>query len=361
VIMKAAVCYEFGKPLVVEDVDLDPPQKGEVRVRIATTSICHTDIHAIRGELPAKTPFIAGHESAGYVEEVGEGVTLVKPGDAVVVSLLISCGRCLYCRTGRPHMCEAKWPLDTESRLHNKRGQSLGHMFRTATFAEYVIVYESQAVPIPQSMPMDRAALLACGVITGFGAVVNRARVRPLESVAVIGIGGVGLNSVQGAAFSGADPIIAVDVLDNKLEAAQAFGATHTVNARQEDAVKAVQKLTSGRGADYVFVTVGSTVAIEQGFAMSAPRGTTVIVGLPPMKDKLSLSPFDFILAERVLTGSCMGTSNLSVDIPRLVALYQEGRLKLDELITGRYSLEQINEAIEYVERGEALRNVIMF
>jgi S-(hydroxymethyl)glutathione dehydrogenase/alcohol dehydrogenase len=361
VMMKAAVCYEFGKPLVIEDVDIDPPQKGEVKVRLNTTAVCHSDIHDIRGDFGGELPFVAGHESAGYVEEVGENVTLVKPGDPVVVSLLASCGRCFYCMTGRPHMCEAEWPLDKESRLRGKRGQSLRKMVKVGGFAEYVIVAESQAVPVPKDMPLDRAALLACGVITGFGAVVNRAQVEPRSSVIVVGTGGVGLNSVQGAAISGAYPVIAVDVSDSKLEAAREFGATHTVNAGRKDAIEAVKQLTSGRGADYVFVTVGSTAAMRQGFLMSAPRGMTVMVGLPPAGESLTFSPFEFIKDERTLTGSFMGTTRLRVEIPQLVALYQAGQLKLDELITGRYPLEQINEAIESVERGEALRNVIVF
>jgi S-(hydroxymethyl)glutathione dehydrogenase/alcohol dehydrogenase len=359
--MKAAVCYEFGKPLVVEEVDMDPPQKGEVKVRLVATAICHSDIHALKGEFRNNTPLVAGHESAGHVAEVGEGVTSVKPGDGVIVSLLASCGRCRYCHRGLPHLCEAQWPLKKESRLRNQKGQRLNVMAKVGSFAESVIVDQSQLVKIPQDMPMDRAALLACGVITGFGAVVNHAQVKPLSSVVVVGIGGVGLNAVQGAAFSGAQPIIAVDRLDNKLEAARTFGATHTINAGQEDAIKAVQQLTSGRGADYVFVTVGSAAALEQGFAMSSRRGMTVIVGLPPAKESMSLSPYDLVAGERTLTGCWMGSTRLSLDIPRLVALYQAGRLKLDELITDRYPLEQINQAIEAVERGEALRNVIIF
>lgn len=357
--MKAAVCYEFGKPLVVEEVDIDPPQKGEVKVRLGATAICHSDIHVIRGAWGGKLPIVPGHESAGYIEELGENVTSVKPGDTVVVSLLASCGRCLYCVTGRPHLCEARWPLNRESRLRNKRGQSLTHMTRTATFAEHAIVHESQVVPVPREMPIDRAALLACGVITGFGAVVNRARVEPLSSVVVVGTGGVGLNSVQGAAYSGAYPIIAVDISDSKLEAARAFGATHTVNASDKDAVTKVQQLTEGRGADYVFVTVGIAAAVQQGFAMSGPRGMTVVVGIPPRVETITLPPY--LPGERMLTSSSMGTTRLSVDVPKLVALYQAGRLKLDELITARYPLEQINEAIESVEKGQALRNVIMF
>lgn len=358
--MKAAVCYEFGKPLVIEDVNLEPPQKGQVKVKLAATAVCHSDIHALRGELPGVLPIVAGHESSGYVEEVGEGVISVKPGDPVVVSLISSCGECLYCRTGFPHLCETQMPLAKNSPLTNKNGQRLTNLFRTATLAEYSVIDKSQVVKIPPEMPMDRAALLGCGVITGFGSVLNRAQVKPLSSVVVIGIGGVGLNSVQGAAFSGAYPVIAVDVLDSKLKAAMDFGATHTVNAKQGDPIEEVKKLTSGRGADYVFITVGNCAAISQGVQMCARRGTTVVIGLPSVKDSLTLPPFDFIGPEKVLTGSFMGSTNLQVDIPKLVTLYQAGKLKLDELITKRYPLEQVNEAIEAVERGEALRNVIM-
>lgn len=359
--MKAAICYEFGKPLVVEEVDIDTPQKGEVKVKLAATAICHSDIHDIRGELGGEVPFIGGHESAGYVDEVGEGVTSVKTGDTVVVSLLSSCGNCRYCRTGRPHMCSAMWPLEKESRIRGKKGQYIRKSVRVGGFAEYVIVHESQLVKVPGDMPMDRAALLACGVITGFGAVVNRAKVEVLSSCVIIGTGGVGLNAVQGAAISGAYPIIAVDISDEKLKAAKEFGATHTVNSAKKDAVEAVRELTDGVGADYVFVTVGSVAAILQGVNMSGPRGMTVIVGLPKFTDTITLSPLFFIKDERVLTGSYMGTTNLQADIPRMIELYKAGILKLDELITGRYSLDQINEAIESVEKGEALRNVIMF
>jgi len=359
--MKAAVCYEFSKPLVVEEVDIDPPQKGEIKVRIAATAVCHSDIHAIKGDRPIRPPFVPGHESAGYVEEVGENVTSVKPGDTVVVSLLFSCGQCIYCHTGRPNLCEARRPLDTESRLLNKQGQRLAHFAHTASFAEYTIVDQSQVVKIPGEMPMDRASLLACGFITGFGAVVNYAQVKPLSSVVVIGIGGVGLSSVQGAVISGAYPVIAVDMLDAKLSAAKDFGATHTVNAGKCDAVNAVQQLTAGRGADYVFVAVGSTAAIQQGLSMSCNGGTTIVLGLPPLKDSLSIPPTDLVFKEKVLKGCNMGATRFSVDIPKLVELYLAGRLKLDELITNRYPLEQINEAIASVERGEALRNVVIF
>lgn len=356
--MKAAVCYEYTKPLVIEDIDIAPPEKGEVKVKLAATAVCHSDIHALRGELPFPLPTVGGHESSGYVEEVGEGVTKVKAGDRVVVSLLSACGKCLYCTTGRTHQCEAEWPRDP---YKNKKGDSLSQMFNTGTFAEYTIVDQSQVVEIPDDMPMDRAALLACGVITGFGAVTNRAQPEVMSSCAVIGVGGVGLNSVQGAALSGAYPVIAVDINDDKLEAAKSFGATHTVNSKSTDGIEEVKKLTGGRGADYVFVTVGSTAAMEQGFGMSARCGMTVMVGLPNVKDSLTFSVFPFIKDERVLTGSFMGTTHLETEIPKLVNLYQAGVLKLDELISNRYPLEKINQAIDEVMKGEVLRNVIVF
>ncbi len=359
--MKAAVCYEFGKPLVIEEVDLDPPKRGEVKVRVAATAVCHSDIHDIKGELPGKLPFVSGHETAGYVDEVGEGVTSVKPGDPVVVSLLKSCGRCFFCVTGLPHLCEARMAPPGAPALRTRTGQPLVQKGGVAGFAQYVLVNESQVMVVPKEMPLDRAALLACGVITGFGAVVNRARVKPFQSVVVMGAGGVGINAIQGAAYAGAYPVIAVDVLEAKMKTAMNFGATHTVNARRDDAVDVVKKLTAGRGADYVFITVGSVAAIRQGISMSGPRGNTVVIGLPPVKDMLSISPLELIGAEKTISGGFMGSTNLKVDIPRLVALYQSGRLKLDELITARYPLERINEAIASTEKGEALRNVIVF
>ena len=359
--MKAAICYEFNKPLVIEDIIISPPQRGEVKVRLAATAICHSDIHDMRGDLPGTLPFVGGHECAGYVEQIGADVSSVKVGDPVVVSLLSPCGKCDFCVSGFPHLCQTVWPLDKESRICTKGGQQLAAKVKIGGFAEYVVVEESQLVKIPKDMPMDRAALLACGVITGFGAVVNRMEVKALSSVVVIGTGGVGLNAIQGAAFVGAYPVIAVDVADNKLEAARAFGATHTVNGMKEDAIKSVKQLTSGIGAQYVFVTVGSVSAIRQGFSMTGPRGNAIIVGLPPAKDSLTLSPLEFIKDERTLTGGFMGSTKPSIDIPRLVALYQAGQLKLDELVTGRYPLEKINEAIDSVEAGKALRNVIVF
>lgn len=358
--MKAAVCYEFGKPLIVEDLTIDPPQHNEVKVKLAATAICHSDVHLVRGEWGGELPVVAGHESAGVIAEVGEGVVGLQPGDHVVVSLLRSCGRCFYCTTGAPYLCSGIFALDTQSRLHNQRGEPIHHGIRTASFAEYAIVDQTQCVKIPAEIPLDSASLLACGVITGLGAVTNTARIAPRSSVAVIGVGGVGLNSIQGAALSGARLVIAIDLLENKLAAARSFGATHTVNAKQEDAVAAVQALTAQQGVDYAFVTVGNTMAVNQAFALIRPGGMVVVVGLPEANATASL-PIHHLISERHVVGSPMGSTRLSVDVPRLVELYQQGKLKLDELITRRYPLAQINEAIESMERGEALRNVIVF
>jgi S-(hydroxymethyl)glutathione dehydrogenase/alcohol dehydrogenase len=359
--MKAAVCYEFGTPLVIEDIDIAAPGKGEVGVRVVATAVCHSDIHDIKGEMPGPVPFVAGHETAGYVDEVGPGVASVKVGDPVVVSLLASCGECYYCITALPHLCTARFDTPSSPRLHNKKGQALSQRGSIGGFAEYVLVNESQVIPVPEDIPLDRAALLACGVTTGFGGVVNRAQVRPFQSVVIIGAGGVGINAIQGAAYSGAYPVIVVDTLESKMKLAMEFGATHMVSARKDDAADTVRHLTSGRGADYVFVTVGSIAAIRQGMAMTAQRGTTVLIGLPPANEQLCFSPLEIIPTEKNLIGGFMGAANLKVDIPNLVAMYQNGDLKLDEIITGRYPLDRINEAIESTERGEGLRNVIMF
>ncbi len=359
--MKAAVCYEFGKPLVVEEIDIDPPKAGEIKVRVAACSICHSDVHLIRGDWGNETPLVAGHEAAGIVEETGPGVTGVKTGDHVVVTLIRSCGRCYFCTIGRPYNCEATFALQTESRLRNKDGVSIAHGIKTAAFAEYCVVDQSQVVKIPPELSLECASLLACGVITGLGSVTNTAGVEARSRVAVVGAGGVGVNAIQGAVLSGASMIIAVDLREDKLESARAFGATHTVNAKTEDVVARVKEITEGRGADYAFATVGSPAAIAQALDMVHVGGTTVIVGMPPLDNKLfSVDAHEITCGRRVL-GSNMGSTRLVVDVPRLVDLYNEGRLKLDELITGRYPLEQINEAIESMERGEALRNVIVF
>ena len=361
--MRAAICYEFNKPLIIEDgVTVDAPGKGEVKVKVAVTAVCHSDLHFIKGEIPFKLPGLAGHEISGYIDEVGDGVTAFKPGDTVVVGTVTSgCGQCYYCKIGLSHYCQDKRPPGP-GRHMNKQGQRIGTMAGpSGGFAEYTTVPQTMVTKIPSDMPLDKAALLACGVTSGFGAVVNRAQVKPYSSVVVMGTGGVGLNAIQGAVFSGADPIIAVDLLDNKLEAARKFGATHTVNSKTEkDPVAAVKAMTSGRGADYVFVTVGSLDALRQGFSMAGPRGMVVVIGI--MQGNLAaFMPMEFIMSEKILTGCGGGSIKPGIDIPALVSLYKEGRLKLDELITARYPLERINEAIESLDKGQALRNLIIF
>lgn len=359
--MKAAVCYEFDKPLVIEDIQMSEPRVGEVKVRVAATAICHSDIHDIKGELGGPLPFVGGHETSGYVEEIDPGVTSVKAGDPVMVSMLASCGVCYYCRTGQPHLCVDKFKEPDEPRLHTGKGDVLTQKGNVGGFSEYVLVDQSQIMKIPANMPLDRAALLSCGVITGFGAVVNRTQVKAFQSVVVTGVGGVGVNAIQGAAYVGAYPIIAVDVLDDRMALAKKFGATHTVNAKREDATEEIWKLTDGRGADYVFVTVGSVAAMKQGLGMSGTRGTTVLIGLPNFQDQFCFSPLEIIPNEKNIIGGFMGATNLALDIPNLINMYQNGQLKLDELITGRYPLEKINEAIESTEKGEGLRNVLIF
>ncbi len=359
--MKAAVCYEFGQPLIVEEIDIDPPQPGEVKVKMAATAICHSDVHVVRGEWGGKVPVVAGHESAGIIAEVGQGVTALRPGDYVVVSMLRSCGRCPDCAGGAPHLCSGSFALDSQCRLHSQRGQAIYHGLKTASFAEYAIVDQSQCVKIPGDIRPESAALLGCGVITGVGAVINTARVAPGSRVAVIGAGGVGLNSIQGAVLAEANMIIAVDQVEDKLTVARAFGATHTVNGGAEDPVKAVRALSEGMGVDYAFVTVGSVPALNQAFKMIRRGGSVVAVGLPEVTATLDLKVHSLVGGERRILGSYMGSTRLSTDVPRLVELYRQGRLKLDELISRRYSLEQINEAITTMEGGAALRNVIVF
>jgi S-(hydroxymethyl)glutathione dehydrogenase / alcohol dehydrogenase len=375
--MKAAVSYGYGQPLVIEDVDIDPPENGEVKVRIAAAGICHSDIHDFKGEHgKANFPASGGHEAAGWVEEVGKGVTCVKAGDPVMVTMVtMGCGECGNCVAGKPFICERKGAglapvadfkgLSAPGRLVNKKGQRLTQMGGPimAAFAEYTTVPQQALVKIPGDMRMDSASLLSCGVISGYGAVFHHARVPALSSVAVIGSGGVGLNVIQSAKIAGAYPIIAVDILDNKLETARAFGATHTINSRKEDPIVAALKITGGKGVEFAFVVVAGTKILRQAFLMTSFRGMTVILGHGFNEPLSDFQPTDFVGTDRILTGVAMGGTrlNIRVDIPKIIELYQAGIYKLDELITAHYKLEQINEAMRAVEEGKALRNVIMF
>jgi S-(hydroxymethyl)glutathione dehydrogenase/alcohol dehydrogenase len=359
--MKAAVCPRFGEPLRIEDVAVDAAGLGEVGVAIAACAICHSDIHFMDGAWGGVLPAVYGHEAAGVVDEVGPGVARLAPGDHVIVTLIRSCGGCFFCSSGEPTLCEADFPRGAEGPLRADDGRAIHQGLKTGAFAERVVVDQSQVVPVPPDMPHDAASLLACGVITGVGAVVNTARVQPLSGVVVIGSGGVGLNAVQGARLCGAQPIIAIDLAPAKLEAALAFGATHAIGPEQGDIQGAVRGLTGGRGADYAFVTAGAKAAIEQGLGLLRRGGTLVVVGMPASGVTVAYEPGGLANDGQRILGSKMGSTRLRVDVPKLVELYRQRRLKLDELISGRYPLAAINEAVAAVRRGEALRNVIVY
>lgn len=358
--MRAAVCRVFGEPLSIEEVRLAAPNAGELGVTLAACAICQSDIHYLQGAWGGTLPAVYGHEAAGVVTDVGAGVEGFAVGDHVVVTLIRSCGTCDTCSRGEAVLCETQFPLDERSPLTGLDGTSIAQGIRTGAFAEQVVVHASQAVAVPAGIPFDRAALLACGVITGFGAAVNTARVRPGSSVVVVGTGGVGLNAVQGAAFAGASTIIAVDPAEAKRTAAEAFGATHTADSGRGDVVERVAALTGGRGADYVIVTVGAQRAVEQGPLLLRRGGTMVIVGMPA-SGVASIDPGQIANEGQRILGSKMGSSRIVDDIPKLASLYLEGRLRLDELISGRYPLGQINEAIASASNGTTIRNVIVF
>ena len=359
--MRAAVCRAFGESLKIEELDLAPPEGREIRVRIKACAICHSDVLLIGGAWGGDLPAVFGHEAAGVVAEVGPLVTGIEPGSHVVVTLIRSCGSCVFCAAGQPVFCETTFRLDRSGPLTDGSGVSVRQGLRTGAFAEEVVVEASQAVAIPKHVPLDVASLLACGVITGAGAVMNTAAVEAGSSVVVIGTGGVGLNAVQGAAILGAREIVAIDVSDDKLAAAAAFGATRTVNSSREDPLEVVAAATGGRRADYVFVAVGAAAAIQQGLGLMRRGGTTVIVGMPASGVMSEFDPVGLADDGQRIVGSKMGAARIQIDIPNLLTLYGQGRLKLDELITGRYALDEINDAVASVVRCEALRNVVVF
>ena len=358
---RAAVCREFGQKLSIEDIELADPGRGEVRVKMKACAICHSDIFYVDGAWGGDLPAVYGHEAAGIIDAVGAGVHRVKPGDHVIATLIRNCGFCASCAGGSPVFCEEVFPLDEATPLHGGNGEPLVHGMRTGAFAEHAVVDQSQVAKIPDDIAFDSAALIACGVITGFGAVVNTANVRTGASVVVIGCGGVGLNSVQGARIAGAQPIIAIDIADAKLEAARAFGATHVVNAKTENVVERINELTAGRKVDFAFVTVGIGGAAEQAISLLRKNGAAVLVGMPPNGVTARFDPGWIADDGQRILGSKMGSARLPLDVPKIIELYREGRLKLDELISGRYPLDQINEAIASSRSGAALRNVIVF
>jgi S-(hydroxymethyl)glutathione dehydrogenase / alcohol dehydrogenase len=366
--MRAAVLRETGRAREVEEVEIAEPGEREVLVRMVASGVCHSDYHVVQGDwVDVALPIVLGHEGAGIVEAVGAGVRRVAPGDAVVLSWMPTCGDCRFCRAGRPQLCATAFALahrnvlfDGTTRLRSKR-EPLFSFLAVGSFGEYAVVPEGGAVPITEDVPLDRAAVVGCAVATGFGAATNTVRIPTGASSVVLGCGGVGLSVVQGCAAQSADPVIAVDLDDEKLALARRLGASHTINAAPVDPVAAVAQLTEGCGADFVFEAIGLKATLEQALAMLAPGGTAVVVGLTPDGVKIEVDPTSFSGFEHKLVGSNYGSCNPALDFPKLLQLYQRGRLDLDALITRRLELDDINDAFADMARGEGVRTVITY
>lgn len=364
---KAAVLFEVGQKLEIRDVDVQQPQAGEVLVKMAAGGICHSDLHVMTGHLVASLPAILGHEGSGIVAEVGAGVTSVKPGDHVIPLWRLSCGVCEYCSDGRPALCSEGTQIRMTGRLLDGTtrftldGKEIKHFAGVSSFSEYSVIPARAVLKIPEDFPLDRAALLGCAVITGVGAVFNCAKVKPGSSVAVFGAGGIGLNIIQGAAIAGAEKIIAVDILPNKLMFAKQFGATHTLDGSTGNTVEQIKALTDGKGVEYAFEAIGLPATMRQAYDSLKKRGMAVVVGVTPMTAEVSVPVMTLVYEERILTGSVYGSSRPSIDIPKLIALYRQGKLKLDELLTRRYPFAEINAAYAALERGEGARSVVTF
>jgi S-(hydroxymethyl)glutathione dehydrogenase/alcohol dehydrogenase len=361
---RAAVLYQPNTPMVIEELDIDDPHEGEVLVKVAAAGVCHSDYHVMKGEWSSPMPVVLGHEGAGVVERVGTGVKNVKAGDHVVLNFRPNCGWCPHCVRGRPVLCLGSETPRTEmfsggTRI-SRNGEAVHLFARTSCFSEYAVVQESGAVPIRHDMPLTRAALIGCSVMTGVGAVTNTARVEPGSKVVVLGCGGVGLNCVQGAVLAGADQIVAVDILQGKLDYAREFGATDLVNASNQDPVAVVQELTGG-GADYAFVAVGHSETIRQAYESICPGGVTVVVGMAPEDDEVTINALSLPRNEKVLMGSYYGSARPWIDLPRLVDLYMSKRLRVDELVTRTYTLDEINVAYDALAQGDVARSIIDF
>jgi len=359
--MKAAVVWKHGEPITIEEVTVFKPKSREVLVNTAFAGICHSDLHIHDGTYPHPLPYIPGHEASGIVEAVGEDVTYVKPGDHVVGCLSVFCGTCPQCVTGHPNLCEStdiKLPWGA-ARRYSLNGEIVHQSSSLSAFAEQMLVHENAVVKISRDVPLDRAALVGCGVLTGVGAVIHAAKVEPGATVVVIGCGGVGLSVVSGARIAGAGRIIAIDRLDSKLELAKSLGATETINATSCDPVEQVIAMTGG-GAQYAFEALGIKPTAEQAFAMLRPGGTATILGMfkPGMKLELEAS---FFIKDRKIQGSSMGSNRFRVDIPNLLNFYQQGRLDLDRLISNRIRLDDINEGFKSLSEGTPVRQLIDF
>ncbi len=360
----AAVLYEVGKPVVVEDVEVLEPGPHEVLVRWVANGVCHSDLHVVTGDYPHPLPVVLGHEAAGVVERVGPGVETMAPGDHVCSSYIPSCGKCWYCINGQPTMCalrdKPRWfMLDGTSRFR-RDGQPLHHFLQVSGYATHSVVLEESVIPIRKDAPLDVVCLVSCAVLAGAGPVFNRARVRPGASVAVWGCGGVGLNTIQAARLCGAAKIIAVDVVRQKLAWAEEFGATHVVDASAEDPVARVQSLSGMGGVDFAFEVVGTQRTIEQAFLSLHRGGTCVIVGICPAGTRISVDPM-LLVQQRILTGSSFGGGHQRTDVPMLIDLYMTGKYKLEELISRRLGLGELNHAFNLMLQGEVKRSVIVY
>jgi S-(hydroxymethyl)glutathione dehydrogenase/alcohol dehydrogenase len=359
--MKAAVFYGPGKPLEVEEIRIDDPGPREVLIRTAAAGVCHSDLHFVLGSYPFQAPAVLGHESAGVVEAVGEQVRYVAPGDHVITCLSAFCGSCEYCLEGRPSLCRGAGidRAEDEAPRLSKNGEPVHQFAHLSSFAERILTHEHAVVKIRDDMPLDRAAVIGCGVTTGAGAVLRTARVEPGKTVVVIGCGGVGLSCINGAEIAGAGRIIAVDRVASKLELARRFGATDAVDAGAGDPVAQVRELTGG-GVHYAFEAIGLKETAEQAWRMLRRGGTATVIGMIPLGQRVELHGIDF-LQEKRIQGSTMGSNRFRVDMPRYVDFYLSGRLRLDELISRRIPLEQINEAMDALQTGEVARQVVTF
>lgn len=364
--MGAARPYADSRPLAIETVTLDPPGAGEVLVAVKAAGLCHSDLSVINGDRPRPMPMALGHEAAGVVEAVGPGVDDLAPGDHVVMVFMPSCGHCQPCAGGRPALCEPGAAANGKGellgggiRLHGSEGE-LHHHLGCSAFADRAVVSRRSLVKVPPDLPFEHAALFGCAILTGVGAVVNTAQVRAGQSVAVVGLGGVGLASVLGALASGASPIVAVDLSEDKLALARSLGPVLTVNAADADAVEQVRALTGG-GAEVVLEMAGSVRALEAAWKMTRRGGTTVTAGLPPPEAALAVNVVSLVAEERTLKGSYIGTAIPSRDIPRYIGLFREGRLPVDRLLTGVVALDDINAAFDDLHAGKAVRTVIRF
>ncbi len=360
--MQAAVMRANNAPLEIEEVEIDDPGPGEVLLKTAASGICHSDLHVIEGGLPMPPPCILGHEPAGVVEAVGEGVSEFAPGDHVIGCITSWCGVCKFCTGGRPYLCPTQFagrPLDAPPRI-TSGDDTIMQFANLSSFAEKMLCPERSLVKIRDDMPLDRASLIGCGVTTGLGAALNTVNIPAGASVAIIGCGGVGLAALQGARITGAGKIIAVDAQSWKFDIATKLGATDCVDASDVDPVAAVQELTGG-GADFVFECIGLVPTVQQAIGMTGRGGTTVLVGVVPVTELVPISASDLTLQEKNVTGSYMGSNRFRFDMPKYIDFYLDGRLHLDEMISSRIKLGEVNDALDLMRKGEAARQVIVF